>query len=102
MPTELAIACSLSARDLQRRLADMADVGTTLLDARHEGARARLRFADGARDRIDAIAAAEAECCAFLDMNVTEEAGAVVLSIAAPEGAELVLEELVGAMTSAR
>jgi hypothetical protein len=96
MPNELPIACTLNATDFRQRLAEMAAVGSAaLLDADHDGRRARLRFADGVRDRVDAIVAAESSCCAFLDMDVTEEAGAVVLSIAAPEGAELVLEELV-------
>jgi hypothetical protein len=100
MPTELPIACSLTATELPRRLAEMADVGrAALLDVRDDGTHAELRFAAGAgvRDRVDAIRAAESQCCAFLDMAVTDEPDAVVLTIDAPEGADVVLTELVDA-----
>jgi hypothetical protein len=100
MPTELPIACSLGASELPERLAEMAELGrAALLDARAEPLQAQLRFAVGARvrDRLDAIVAAESQCCAFLTMHLTDEPDAVVLTIAAPEGAEMVLAELVDA-----
>jgi len=100
MPAELPIVCSLSATELPARLAEMAALGReALLDAKHEGTRAELRFAAGAavRARVDAIVAAEAQCCAFLTMRVTEPPDMVVLSVDAPAGAELVLRELLGA-----
>jgi hypothetical protein len=100
MPAELPIACSLTATELPKRLADMADVGrVALLDVRDDGTQAELRFAAGAgvRDRVDAIRAAESQCCAFLDMAVTDEPDTVVLTIDASEGAEVVLTEIVDA-----
>jgi hypothetical protein len=100
MTSELPIACSLSASDLSTRLREMADLGhSALLDVRHEPTRAELRFAAGAglRDRVEGIAAAESQCCAFLAMTVTDEPDTVVLAIEAPDGAELVLSELVDA-----
>jgi MerR family transcriptional regulator, copper efflux regulator len=100
MPAELPIACSLTATELPKRLADMADVGrAALLDVRDDGTHAELRFAAGAgvRHRVDAIRAAESRCCAFLDMTVTDEPDTVVLTIDAPEGAEMVLRELIDA-----
>jgi hypothetical protein len=100
MPVELPIACSLSATELPVRLAEMADLGeAALLGVRHDGSRAELRFATGAgvRERVSAIAAAEADCCAFLTMRVSDLPDVVVLSIDAPEGAEPVLGELVDA-----
>jgi hypothetical protein len=78
----------------------MGDLGrAALLDARVEPGRALLRFAAGAgvRDRVATIAAAESECCAFLTMRVAGEPDAVVLTIDAPEGADIVLGELVDA-----
>ena len=45
----------------------------------------------------EAVVAAESQCCAFLTMRVTDEPGAVVLIISAPERAEAVLAELVDA-----
>jgi hypothetical protein len=100
MPTELPISCSLSATELPQRLAEMGDVGrAALLSVRTAGSHAELRFAGGAgvRDRVEAIRAAESQCCAFLDMAVTDEPDTVVLTIDAPDGAEVVLAELVDA-----
>jgi hypothetical protein len=100
MPAELPIACSLSASDLPARLAEMAALGdAALVDERPDATHAELRFAAGAgvRERVEAIVAAESHCCAFLMMRVTGEPDAVVLTIDAPEGAELVLHELVDA-----
>jgi hypothetical protein len=100
MPAELPIACSLTATELPKRLADMADVGrAALVDVRDDRTRAELVFAASARvrDRVDAIRAAESQCCAFLDMAITDEPDTVVLTIDAPEGAEVVLREIVDA-----
>jgi hypothetical protein len=100
MPTELPIACSLSASELPVRLAELANLGrAALLDVRHDGTQAQLRFAAGVevRVRVDAIVAAETHCCAFLEMRVSDDPDAIVLSITAPEGAEVVLAELVDA-----
>jgi hypothetical protein len=100
MPTNLPIACSLTAEELSPRLDEMAALGrAALIDARTEQTKAELRFAPdaGIRVRVEAIVAAEARCCAFLHMRVHGEPDAVVLEIDAPEGAELVLTELVDA-----
>jgi hypothetical protein len=98
MTAELPIACALSASELPVRLAQMAELGrAALLDSRHDGTRAEFRFAAGVRERVEAIVAAESECCAFLTMRVSEEPGAVVLAIDAPDDAELIVQELVEA-----
>jgi hypothetical protein len=100
MPAELPIACSLSGTELPVRLAEMAALGdAALVDARQDATHAELRFAAGAgvRERVEAIVAAESDCCAFLAMRVTGEPDAVVLTVDAPEGAELVLQELLDA-----
>jgi hypothetical protein len=100
MPAELPIACSLSATELPARLAEMAALGdAALVDERQDATHAELRFAGGAgvRERVEAIVDAESRCCAFLTMRVTGEPDAVVLTIDAPEGAELVLQELLDA-----
>jgi hypothetical protein len=105
MPAELPIACSLNASELPARLDEMAALGrAVLIDARTEPTRAQLRFAAGigVRARVEAIVAAESECCAFLDMRVSDEPDSVVLTIDAPEDAELVLAELVDAFRNER
>lgn len=105
MTSELPIACSLSATDFSTRLREMADLGrASLVDVRHEQTRAELRFVAGAgvRDRVEGIVAAESQCCAFLAMTVSDEPDTVVLTIQAPDGAELVLAELVDAFRGQR
>ncbi len=98
MPTELPIACSLSAAELPARLAQMAELGRdALVDVELSGTHATLRFAAGARERVTSVVAVESACCAFLAMQVSDEPDGVVLDITAPEDAELVLHELVDA-----
>ena len=100
---EIPIACTLGAADLQRRLRDMSDLGReALIDAELADRSAVLRFAAaaGIRERVAAIAEAESQCCAFLTMSVAEEADVVTLTIDAPEGAQVVLRELVDAFAT--
>ena len=98
MPTELPIACSLDATEFPQRLSEMADLGrAALADIDQDEKRAELRFAagQGIRERVEAIVAAESQCCAFLTMRVDDALDLVVLTIEAPEGAEAILAELV-------
>jgi hypothetical protein len=102
MSTAPPIACSLSAGALSARLAEIAELGrAALLGVHSEQLRAELTFAsgDGVRARIQAIAVAESQCCAFLTMRVSDVAETVVLSIEAPQRAEFVLAEIVGAFS---
>ena len=97
MPNNQPIACSLSATELRLRLAEMAALGdAALLETRRAGARAELRFAPGAtvRARLDATVAAEARCCPFLTMSLSEDRAAITLRVVAPEGAEEALSEI--------
>ena len=103
MPSELPIACTLIATDLHERLAEMAAIGrAALIGAERDGTRAVLRFrpVDETRRRLEAVVAAEAECCAFLDMALRNEEAAVVLTIDAPPGAEPVLDDLAAAFAA--
>jgi hypothetical protein len=100
MPTHVPIACLLNATEYPRRLAEMADVGrAALLEVVYDRLRAELRFAagEGIRERIDAIVAAESDCCAFLTMRVEDAPDLVALTIEAPDEAGPILAELVDA-----
>src|SRR4051812_10697756 len=100
MPTELPIACSLSAAELPARLAEMNDLGrSALVGVERTKTTAVLRFRhDGETSaRLAAIVTAEARCCAFLDMTLHETGGALALTISAPPHAAPVLDELVAA-----
>lgn len=99
----MAIACSLSAAELPGRLAAMSALGgEALIDIERFGQIATLRFArsPGIGDRLAAIVASEAECCAFLRMEVSDRAGRLELKITAPPGGEPVLDDLVAAFSA--
>ena len=93
MPTELPIACSLSATELPARLAEIAELGRdALVDVELNGTHASCASRPARRARARrGFVAAESACCAFLPCSVSDEPDTVVLDITAPEDAELVL-----------
>jgi hypothetical protein len=105
MPTDLPIACSLTATELPTRLAEMRAIGgNALFDAERDGRRATLRFrATGdTHKRLSAIVAAESECCGFLEMTLAEQPQSIELAIVAPAEAEAVLDRLFAAFIANR
>jgi hypothetical protein len=93
-------ACSLGASELRQRLNQIAGLGAASLIAHSaRGGRHLLRFHPGTqtRRRLEAIIAAEARCCPFLDLSLEEQDGALVLSVSAPEDGQLVADELAAA-----
>jgi hypothetical protein len=97
MTEALPIACSLDPGDLKRRLTAIAAIGAaSLLGHESEGTRHLLRFRSDAatRRRLEEIVAAEAACCAFLDLKLEERGGELVLSVEAPEDAQPIADEL--------
>jgi hypothetical protein len=104
MATEIPIACSLDAGDLEQRLAEITAVGKeSLIASEEKGEQFLLRFrADaGIRQRLERIVAAEAECCAFLDLALTESGGELVLSVGAPQDAREFVKGFAGAFAPA-
>ncbi len=100
MAEDTPIACSLGAGELEQRLAEIAAIGSSSLISRdREGDRHFLRFRADAttRRRLEAIVFAEGECCSFLELSLSEDAGELVLSIGAPKDAEEVAAGLAGA-----
>src|SRR4051812_246231 len=100
MPAELPIACTLAATDLRDRLAEIRAIGAAALlevDRRGAGVVLRFRRNDSTRARLAAIVAAEAQCCAFLDLQLSEDYAALALHIRGPAGAEPVVDDLVAA-----
>ena len=53
------------------------------------------------RRQLEEIVAAESECCPFLELALAEEGDELVLSIAAPENAQEIADELAEAFTRA-
>jgi hypothetical protein len=101
MGKPLPIACSLDSTDLAARGAELRALGGDgLLGVSEEPGRAVLRFrpAPDIRRRVEAIVAAESECCGFLDFRLEHDAEATVLTISAPSGGAEVVNELAGAL----
>jgi hypothetical protein len=97
MRNETPVACSLGAGELEQRLAAIAETGASSLISRDiEGDRHLLRFrASGTtRQQLEDIIAAEAECCSFLDLSLSEQRDELVLSITGPKDAQAVADEL--------
>jgi MerR family transcriptional regulator, copper efflux regulator len=105
MSHPLPIACSLSGADFASRVAELRALGGDgLLSVSQEPGRAFLRFRPGAdmRKRVEATAAAESECCAFLEFRVDHEAEATMLTITAPNGGAEAVSELADLLSGAR
>jgi hypothetical protein len=102
MNPDTPIACTLDAQELKQRLAEISAVGgEALRDVQASRGRAVLRFTPGdeTRKRLAAIVAAEARCCGFLNLDLRDVANATLMTISAPAGAELVLDDLVAAFS---
>ncbi len=100
MSPDNPLACTLTPAELPDRVAEIAAIGRAgLLSAEHAGTRVVLRFRrdPALRGRLEAVVAAEAQCCAFLDMRLTDGDDATVLTIAAPAGGEPILADLIEA-----
>ncbi|MGD9734266.1 MAG: hypothetical protein AB7V58_01465 [Solirubrobacterales bacterium] len=100
MTDDTPIACSLGADDLQQRLGEIAQVGaTSLINRDTEDGKHTLRFRSDptTRRRLEEIVAAEADCCSFLDLELVEREGVLILTLAAPEDGQPVADELVAA-----
>ena len=80
------------------RLTEMRTIGgNALLGA--DGPRAlRFRNDDATRARLEAIVAAESECCSFLGFDLKVDGDTLELRITAPEGAEALADDLVQAL----
>lgn len=94
------IACSLGASDLRQRLNEIAAVGAeSLIERTVAGKRHLLRFRSDpeTRRRLEAIVAAEAKCCSFLDLALEEQDGELILSVNALEDGQPIADELAAA-----
>jgi hypothetical protein len=100
------IACTLGEGDLRRRLDEIAALGADSLlghEAAADGVHT-LRFSldEGTRQRLEQIVTAEAQCCSFLDLNISERDRELVLTLTAPEAGQAVADELALAFTPIR
>ncbi|HSR94779.1 MAG TPA: hypothetical protein VLK56_07925 [Solirubrobacterales bacterium] len=104
MTNDTPVGCSLRAGELEPRLAAIAAIGASSLISRDvEDDRQLLRFrANGStRQQLEDIVAAEAECCSFLDLALSEDGDELVLSIGGPKDARAVADGLAEAFDPA-
>lgn len=104
MNAETPVACSLDAGQLKKRLAAIDEVGARSLTSRTvEGNRHLLRFRRSRKTRrqLEAIVAAEADCCSFLELWLREDGENLVLSISAPDHAKQIGDQLAQSFGSA-
>ena len=100
MSPDTPIACSLNADELPQRLAEIRSLGhDALVSVRPDGT-LRFRAGESTRRRLEAIIAAESQCCAFLGFELHEDGGDLALTIIAPEGAERIATDLVDAFAA--
>jgi len=92
------IACSLSGPDLKQRLAEIAAAGK---GARRVGDELRFPADRGTRERLEAIIAAESQCCPFLSFDLRDSGDELALRIDAPAEAKPVAAELIEAFGGA-
>jgi len=105
MARELPVVCSLGAGDLKQRLAAIGEIGAeSLLGRWQDGGRHLLRFRADARtrQRLERIIEAEAACCAFLDLELTEGCCDLTLRVAAPEVGQATADGFAAAFGASR
>lgn len=100
MPPETPIACTLDAGGLAARLAAARELGKhALVGLEVSERRALLRF-HGEQERLDALVAAERECCAFFEFTMTRNGEQTELEIRTPEGGEPTMRGLVAGIVA--
>lgn len=103
MARELPVVCSLGAGDLEQRLVEIGSIGSDALVGHEvQGGKHVLHFRSNPhiRRRLDEIVAAEAECCAFLDLDLSQRGDELLLSIGAPEAGQPTADALAGAFSA--
>ena len=92
-----SIACTLSPAEMRQREADIRTLGRdALLGVERSERHVLLRFRSdpATRARVEAIVAAESDCCAFMDFELSVTGDAIALRVAAPAGAEPAVRRL--------
>jgi predicted ester cyclase len=84
-------ACTLQPAQMPQRGDEIRSVGRAGLQAMERGEREvtlYFRRDPDIRERVQNIVAAKSNCCRFLDFTITDEDDVILLTVAAPEGAE--------------
>jgi len=82
------VACTLDRTAYEDRMAAIAKLSDRALKhSRRDGRRLFLTFAAAARADVEDLIRKEKTCCSFLDFDLSEAEGDIVLAITAPPGA---------------
>lgn len=93
--TALAIACTLTASDFRGRVASIRDLARrSLKRSERRPLSLALTYAQEALAEVTEVVAQEAECCSFLDFQLSHDEGDVHLTITAPPAAASAADEL--------
>ncbi|MCA1583911.1 MAG: hypothetical protein LC791_03750 [Acidobacteria bacterium] len=96
----LPIACTLSPGDLRERLGLIQTLTQEALRAHErQGLDLTLHYAPEAAARVRAMVAGEQHCCAFLTLDIRDDAQGVHVTIHAPEHARDAADELFAQFT---
>jgi hypothetical protein len=101
MSSDLPLACSLSADQLPRRLAEIGAIGRGALRSVEPDGVLRFDADPSTRARLEAVIAAESECCRFLTFELREHGGELLLSIRGPDEAAPLVRDLLDAFIGA-
>jgi hypothetical protein len=94
---EHPIACTLQPADYRQRIDQLAALAQRALRSRElTDSGVRLVFSEGAdtERELRAVIAAEASCCAFLELDLKRTADGLVLDIMGPQDARPVIAGL--------
>ena len=92
------IACTLGPDDMPAREAEIRALGREALlavERSEAGATLRFRRDPATRARVERIVALESECCAFIDLELSDTGNALVLTLQTPSGGEPAMHMLV-------
>ena len=90
-------ACTLSAADYATRRDDITRIARTPLRSREPldgGARLTFAASDATERDLQAVIAAENECCSFLHFALERDAGMLRLDVTGPHDAQPIVAEL--------
>jgi hypothetical protein len=98
-PAEEPLACSLRGDDLANRRSWLAEIAERALAVERSARGVTATFPNDAalEAELRALAEAEAECCAFLSIEVRRADGVVELDVAGPTDAQPIIDEMLGA-----
>ena len=100
MPVDVPIACRLDAGERSARLARARELGKrALVGLEVRNGLALLRFR-GEREAVDALVAAERDCCAFFEITTSRHGDDTEVKIRTPEGGEPLLRGLVAGIVA--